>query len=119
MLRRTAVWTLLAAVAVPVSLLAHEGHEHVIGTVTAVDAKHVEVQRHGKKVSVNLRPDTKFIKTEAAQSAAKVEDVKVGARVVIDAESKDGNLEALEVRIGSARPSPGPATSPKPGAVPE
>jgi len=118
MLRRIAVWTLLAAAALPVALLAHEGHEHVIGTVTAVDAKHIEVQHHGKKVSVNLTPETKYVKTDATQ-AAKPEDLKVGARVVIDAEAKDGNFTALQVRIGVERSSPAAVATPKPGAVPQ
>jgi hypothetical protein len=48
---------LAGAVLVPGVLLAHEGHHHVMGTVTAVDAIHVEDD--GRKVELGpaLRGD--------------------------------------------------------------
>ncbi len=90
---------------------AHEGHEHVLGTVSAVDASHVEVKsKDGKTVSVRLTSDTKYWKGTAPAAPA---DLKVGMRVEIHAAPKADVLEAEEIRLGSlpktdAKPSPHP-----------
>lgn len=82
---------------------AHGGHKHVMGTTTAVDATHVEVKTaDGKTVSVTLTPETRYFKDKAAAAAA---DLKVGLRVVIDAEPKGSALQAAEVKIGVAAPA--------------
>jgi len=62
-------------------LLAHEGHEHkVMGTVTMAAADHVMLKdKDGKDVTVKVTKDTKV----KAKPAVKVQDIKVGSRIVI------------------------------------
>jgi len=97
---RLAVLTFVVAAGMGGLAFAHGGHKHVMGTTTAVDATHAEVKTvDGKTVSVALTPETKYFKDKAAATAA---DLAVGLRVVIDAETKDGALEAAEVKIGVA-----------------
>jgi hypothetical protein len=83
----------------PGLVLAHEGHDHVMGKVTAVDATHLELTtKDGKTVSVALTPDTRIMKAGAAVAAA---DLKVGARVVIDTETNGEALQAKQITIGT------------------
>jgi hypothetical protein len=104
---RTAILTLVATMSLAGLVRAHGGHDHVRGTVTAVDATRIEVKTgYGKTISVALKPDTKYFKEKAAATAA---DVKVGIRVVIDADKEGENLTAKEVKIGVAAPAPEPA----------
>ena len=88
------------ALAMAGMLLAHEGHAHkVMGTVTVADAKHIEVKTsEGKTVAILIGSDTKYLKGTGAGSAA---DLKVGARVVVDAvEGENEQLSAKAVRLG-------------------
>ena len=81
---------------------AHGGHDHVMGTVKAVDAKArtVEVEtRDGKRVTVQLDDKTKYLRGSAEAKAA---DVVAGVRVVIEAAAVDGKQVAREIRLGSA-----------------
>lgn len=93
----TAVMALWLAAGLAV---AHEGHEHkVMGTVSAVDAKRVEVtDKDGKKVSVQLTPETKY---EHGTMAAEASHVAVGQRVVVlyAEDAKDKSLKATKVMI--------------------
>lgn len=92
---------IVGALAVPGWLLAHEGHEHkVMGTVTALDANHVEVQdKDGKKVTALLNKETRYFKGKAVASAT---DVKVGERVVLMVVEERGQTIAKEVLLGTA-----------------
>jgi hypothetical protein len=84
-----------------VALLAHEGHEHkVMGTVTMAAADHVMLKdRDGKDVMVKVTKDTKV----KARPALKVEDIKVGTRIVITAiEAKDKSMIAKSIEVGAA-----------------
>ena len=80
---------------------AHNGNEHVMGTVTAISANSISVQSAGKEAkatTVSILSSTMFMKS-AAQSSLK--DLKVGDRVVIEAkENKDDKLEAVSVTFG-------------------
>ncbi len=106
---RSSILAAAAALAVSGIAFAHGGHDHVRGTVVAVDASHVEVKSgYGKTVSIALTPDTKFSKDNAA---AKAEDLKVGSRVVIDTDKAGDSLQALEVKIGTPAPA---SQTPKP-----
>jgi hypothetical protein len=81
-------------------LLAHEGHEHkVMGTVTMAAADHVMLKdKDGKDVTVKVTKDTKV----KATPAVKVEEIKVGARVVVTAvEQKDKSLTAKTIEVGA------------------
>ena len=96
--------TLLAfgvlAIGSAVQLLAHEGHEHkVMGTVTMAAADHVMLKdKDGKDVMVKVTKDTKV----KAKPALKIEEIKVGTRVVITAvEAKDKSMTAKTIEVGA------------------
>lgn len=88
---------LAAAVLVPGVLLAHEGHRHVMGTVTAVDGTHVEIKtKDGKSSSVPLSSATRYYKGSKGKTMGAASALTVGTRVMIDL-AKDGS--ASEVRL--------------------
>jgi hypothetical protein len=100
MTKRTLAVALSALVAVAVAgpLLAHGNYTHVLGTVTAIDADHVEVKtKAGKVVSVTLTGATKYTKDGAAAAA---KDMQVGQRVSVEATPRGEALEASEVKLG-------------------
>ena len=81
-------------------LLAHEGHEHkVMGTVTMAAADHIMLKdKDGKDVMVKVTKDTKV----KAKPAVKVQDIKVGSRIVITAvEEKDKSMTAKSIEVGA------------------
>ena len=81
-------------------LRAHEGHEHkVMGTVTMAAADHVMLKdTDGKDVMVKVTKDTKI----KAKPAVKVEDIKVGSRIVVTAvEEKDKSMTAKSIEVGA------------------
>jgi len=89
----TSIFILLASIA-----LAHEGHKHVMGTVAAVAADHLQVKtKDGKAVTVPLTKATHYLKGKAKAAPA---DVHIGDRVVVDL-AKGGAAE--EVRLASAQ----------------
>lgn len=76
--------------------LAH-GHGHVMGTVAAMAADHIEVKtKDGKVVSVPLNEKTQYSLGKKKATAA---DVQVGKRVVVHLGAAG---EALEVKLGTA-----------------
>ena len=88
-----------------VRLLAHAGHEHkVMGTVTMAAADHVMLKdKDGKDVTVKVTKDTKV----KAKPAVKVEEIKVGTRVVVTAvEEKDKSMTAKTIEVGAAPAAP-------------
>ena len=81
-------------------VLAHEGHEHkVMGTVTMAAADHVMLtDKDGKDVMVKVNKDTKV----KANPAVKVEEIKVGTRIVVTAvEEKNKSLAAKSIEVGA------------------
>ena len=91
---------------------AHGEMQHVMGTVTQVSADSITVKTtKGRLVTVAVAADTQFMKDKAE---AKIADVKVGNRIVIEAkkDQKDATkLVAHMVMIGqmdgmSHHPSP-------------
>ncbi len=83
-----------------VTLFAHAGMEHVMGTVAAVTDTSITVDtvKH-TKVTVLLNPSTKFSHSNAQAS---LQDLKVGDRVVVEAKpNPDKKLVAAEVRWGA------------------
>jgi len=103
-MRRNRLQVMIGAVALvlgSVIAYAHNGVEHVMGTVTAVtDASiTVETLKH-TFVTVLLDASTKFTKNDAQITR---QEVKVGDRIVIDAkENKDEKLVGVAVKLGSA-----------------
>ena len=110
-MRSRVIAVLLAgAVAVPAFVRAHEGHEHkAMGKVVVLDATHIEVEDpDGKKTSVQLTPDTKYMKDKTVVTAA---DVKVGQRVVVVyvEDEKAKALTAKQVLLGVTDTTAAPA----------
>jgi len=93
------------AVLMSVGLLwAHDGNEHIMGTVSSINGDHVMIKtQDGKSEMVMLGKTTKYM---IDKKAAKVTDMKVGSRVVVDAkmDAKMKMYSALEVKIGVAAP---------------
>ena len=69
----------------------------MMGTVTAIDARHVEMDtKDDKKVSILMNEETKYRKGEKPATAA---DVKVGARIVVTVVEKEGKKMAQEILL--------------------
>src|ERR1043165_681132 len=80
--------------------LAHNGNDHVRGTVTQVSAQSVTVQltdKTTKTLSISAR--TEF---ETSGKPGHLADIKVGDRVVIDV--PEHGSSALLIKVGSAAP---------------
>jgi Cu/Ag efflux protein CusF len=82
------------------SAFAHGNETHVIGTVKNVTDHSVTVTTmDGKTQEVRITDATLF---ERSGHSATLRDLSVGDRVVIHAVTKNGNLEAHTVKIGSS-----------------
>jgi hypothetical protein len=82
------------------SVRAHEGHDHkIMGTITMAAADHVMLKdTDGKDVTVQVTKDTRV----KSKPAMKVEEIKVGTRVVITARmEKDKTLKARVIQVGA------------------
>ena len=78
--------------------LAHNGNDHVRGTVTQVSAQSVTVQLADKTTkTLTISAKTEF---EAAGKPGHLTDIKVGDRVVIDV--PEHGSSALLVKVGTA-----------------
>ena len=89
------------AVGAGARLRAHEGHDHkVMGTVTMAASDHVMLKdKDGKDVTIQVTKDTRV----KSKPAMRVEDIKVGTRVVINASmEKDRSLKAKTIQVGVA-----------------
>jgi hypothetical protein len=94
------VLSLIALLLGSISLFAHGGMEHLMGTITAVTDNSITVDtvKH-KTATVLLDPSTKFVNSGAQAS---LKDLKVGDRVVIHAkQNADKKLVAAEVKWGA------------------
>jgi hypothetical protein len=90
-----AVYTLLILATM---LWAHGDEQHVMGTVTEIDAMSISVKTvEGVVKTVMVTPETKFVKNG---SQSKLEDLKAGDRVVIHAKAVGEMLHATEVKFG-------------------
>ncbi|HMK22273.1 MAG TPA: DUF5666 domain-containing protein [Terriglobales bacterium] len=79
---------------------AHGDEQHVMGTVSKLDGSTITVKtQDGSQTTVMVTVETKYVK---AGAAAKLEDLKVGDRVVIHAKKMGDMLHATEVKIGEA-----------------
>lgn len=97
---------LVALVSLSATAWAHNGAEHMRGTVTEITDKTITVQMPNKTtMTVRFAADTKFDRNGKPAAAT---DVKAGDRVVIDYVTKDKQMIAKGVKIGSAAT---PATS--------
>jgi hypothetical protein len=81
-------------------LVAHNGMEHITGTVAKISDTSITVNTTaGKMVEVAFDAKTTF--TKASQPFAKA-DVKVGERVVVHAAGEPGKYVAQIVQLGAA-----------------
>ena len=86
---------------------AHGTGQHVLGTVTAIDATHVEVKTpKGRTVDVQVNKQTRF-KEKGNPKGANLPSV--GDRVVIEATKDNKVLTAIEVHYSSGKRAPIPA----------
>ncbi len=82
---------------VGVKAWAHEGSEHVLGTVTAIDGGRIEVKTpQGGTVAVRLTDKTRY---RAKGQVGAQERPQVGDRVVIETTGDGQALTATEVRF--------------------
>ena len=102
--RKKSIRTLVAMAALMMAsaiAFAHNGIEHVMGTVTAVTDTSITVDtvKH-TAVTVMVAPSTTFSHKGAKAS---IKDLKVGDRVVINAkEGADKKLQGVSVKWGAA-----------------
>ncbi len=81
------------------SLWAHGGNDHIMGTVTAIDANHIEVKTpKGETISLQLSEKTMFYSKNTPPPNGRP---RVGDRVVIDARKDGGALKALEMEFST------------------
>ena len=92
------VLTGMPATSIASSASAYSGFS-VAATVTMAAADHVMLKdKDGKDVTVKVTKDTKV----KAQPAVKVQDIKVGSRIVITAvEGKDKSMTAKSIEVGA------------------
>lgn len=102
MTRRTALLSAIKVLAGAGVAWAHDGHVHkIMGTVTARDAKHIEVKTpSGENLSIAITP-----KTTATRDKRKVplSEVQVGRRVVVAIGNGEDPLMAGEIQVGATR----------------
>jgi hypothetical protein len=80
---------------------AHNGMQHVMGTVTSITTSNVTVKTtDGSTHVVLLSTDTKYLKGTQVIAA---KDIKVGDHVVIHATKKGDQLTAAEVKVGAMK----------------
>lgn len=83
---------LLVACLLPTIVLAVETDVHVLGTVTAIDATHIEVKTtKGPVVSILLNKQVKFRNKNDAKS---IDPPAVGDRVIIEATKDEKTKKA-------------------------
>ncbi len=79
---------------------AHGNAKHVMGTVESISAQSITVKTTANTSKmIAFSPQTRFIKSGAAAKAA---DLRKGDRVVIEAGTVNGKLQAESVRFGKA-----------------
>jgi ribosomal protein S1 len=87
--------------AISAGALAHNGNDHVRGTVTQVSAQSVTVQLADKtSKTLTISAKTEF---EAAGKPGHLADVKVGDRVVIDVPEHGSSALLIKVGAGPAK----------------
>jgi hypothetical protein len=100
MKRTLTMATLLTTFLTAVPVFGHEGHDHLMGTVTRAEKGRIEIKgKDGKDVAVAVTAATVYTKGKDASAFA---DVKPGVRVAVEAMKGKAGLEAIEVRIGTA-----------------
>ncbi len=85
--------------AISTGAFAHEGNDHVRGVVTAVSAQSVTVQLSNKSTkTITINEKTTY---ESAGKPGRLDDVKVGDRVVVDVPAHGST--ALLIKVGAQK----------------
>jgi hypothetical protein len=96
----------LACLFVSTPSFAHSADQHVLGTITAIDATHVEIKTTmGQLVNVRVDKKTRY-KDESNPKKATMPEV--GNRVVIMATKDNNVLLATDIHFSSAKRLPAP-----------
>ena len=96
----------LACLCISTPSFAHGTGQHVLGTVTAIDATHVEVKTpKGRTVDVQVNRQTRF-KEKGNPKGTNLP--VIGDRVVIEATKDDKVLLATEIHFSAATRLPAP-----------
>ena len=97
------LWLGLAALVLATQAWAHEGFDHVIGTVVRVANDVLIVKTAKGNVDVKLNDRTEITRND---QKAQVADLKPGARVVVDIPegSKDQIAHSVKIGVISATP---------------
>lgn len=88
----------LAALFLGALAFAHGGFEHVMGTISKVEKSMITVKTEKGDVDVKLDAKTEITKDD---HKATVEDLVIGARVVIDLPEKEKSPAAHSIKIGA------------------
>ena len=91
---------LLAAFATQV--FAHEGFDHVTGTIAKVNGNVVTVKTTKGNVDVKLDAKTEITRND---QKAQVADLTIGTRVVVDVPEGSKDMVAHSVKIGVSSPA--------------
>lgn len=87
--------------AVSVGALAHNGNDHVRGTIADISSRMVTVQLADKSVkSLTITATTEF---ERNGKPAKLADIKAGDRVVIDVPENGTNALLIKIGVAAAK----------------
>ena len=99
--RWTIALTLMAALVVPGTTWAHEGHDHIImGTVTARSERSLDVKTpSGEVLSIALTQKTTVSRNK---KKADFKDVQIGHRVVVNIGNGEDPLVAKDIQVGVA-----------------
>ena len=93
---------IFALVSLPVAVTAHGTDQHVLGTVTAIDATHIEVKTpKGASVTVKVTDQTRFTSKAVKRPTG---PPQVGDRVVIDVTREGTVMTATEVQYSNPKP---------------
>lgn len=91
---------------------AHNGMQHVMGTVTAITNTSITVKTtDGKAQSVAVTGDTKYSKADATVT---LKEIKVGDHIVIHTTRKGDQLTAAEVKVATMKMDSKSRTTPHP-----
>ena len=82
--------------------LAHDDHTHrIMGTITAVDGKHMDVKTPSGEI-LSIQINDKTLVTRAKRKIA-LDQVKKGGRVVVDIGNGEDPLIAREIQVGATK----------------
>jgi hypothetical protein len=79
--------------------------QHVVGTVTAIDKKHIEVKTPNKKAVVSVKLG-KHVRFKNKSNPASTEPPAVGDHVIVEAKKEDKALTASVVHYSPMQQAP-------------